>query len=129
MIAITLLRSFVFLPQPSSIFLPPSQLVRLLRRQVQWAEQESQELQKEFKKLENATDFRDGDKVRIPGMSKTDRLRYRAWSGVEHILQAIVEKEEELAARKRASRMDVDDQPEKEGNGSLKDSDEVEVET
>lgn len=109
--------------------LPPSQLVRLLRRQVQWAEQESQELQQELKQLESATDFRDGDKVRIPGMSKLDRLRYRAWSGVEHLLQAIVNKEEELAARKRAGRMDVDDQPERGGNMSVKESDGVEVET
>lgn len=72
--------------------LPPSQLYRLLRRQIHWAEQEGAELAKQLEVVETTTEFSNGAKPDLREIN-AERIRQDGWQGIEAILDAIEEKE------------------------------------
>ena len=84
--------------------LPPSQLYRLLRRQVHWAEQDAAQLAKELDDVENNNELRDETQTDLPG-TQAEKTRQNAWLQTGALIDAIVEKEAELA------REETSDQP------------------
>lgn len=85
--------------------LPPSQLYRLLRRQVHWSEQDAAQLIKELDDVENNNEFRDESETDIPG-TQAEKTRQYAWLQTAALIDAIVGKEADLA------REESSDQPE-----------------
>lgn len=76
--------------------LPPSQLYRLLRRQVHWAEQEAAQLAQDLDLTENANEFTDETQSDLPG-SQADRTRQNGWLQTAALIDAISAKEAERA--------------------------------
>lgn len=76
--------------------LPPSQLYRVLRRQVHWAEQEAAELSRDLYLAETATEFHDQTRP-DPAGTRAERNRQRGWLQVEAVIDAILRKEAEAA--------------------------------
>jgi Zinc finger, C2H2 type len=76
--------------------LPPSQLYRLLRRQIHWAEQEGAEIAKELDAVETATEFNDEGQSDLPG-DKAEKIRQNGWLQTEALVEAILSKEAERA--------------------------------
>ena len=76
--------------------LPPSQLYRLLRRQIHWAELEGARMAKELEAVETTTEFNDEAHIDLPG-DRAEKIRQNGWRQVEVLLNAIVEKEAERA--------------------------------
>lgn len=74
--------------------LPPSQLFRLLRRQVHWAEQEGARMAKELDMVETSTEFSDEAQIDLPG-DKAERGRQNGWLHTEALIDAILKVEAE----------------------------------
>lgn len=74
--------------------LPPSQLYRLLRRQIHWAEQEGAELIKELEIVESSTEFNKEADIDLPG-TKAERSRQNGWLQTEALINAILGREAE----------------------------------
>lgn len=75
--------------------LPPSQLYRLLRRQVHWAEQEGAELARELDATETTPEFNGEAPTELPG-TKAEKSRQHGWLQAEAVINAILEREAEL---------------------------------
>ncbi|ERF76050.1 hypothetical protein EPUS_01383 [Endocarpon pusillum Z07020] len=76
--------------------LPPSQLYRLLRRQIHWAEQEGAELAKQLDIVESVTEFNIDLQTDLPG-DKAEKSRQNGWLQTEALIDAILGKEAEGA--------------------------------
>lgn len=74
--------------------LPPSQLYRLLRRQIYWAEQEGTEMAKELDLVETSTEFSHESQKNHPG-NKAELSRQNGWLLTEAVIDAILEQEAE----------------------------------
>ena len=74
--------------------LPPSQLYRLLRRQIHWAEQEGAELAKQLDIVESVTEFNIDLQTDLPG-DKAEKSRQNGWLQTEALIDAILGKETE----------------------------------
>lgn len=86
--------------------LPPSQLYRLLRRQIYWAEQEGAGMAKEMDFLETSTEF-SGEGKTDPSINKAEKSRQNGWLQTEAVLEAIVAKEAELMREEMFKRSDT----------------------
>ncbi len=76
--------------------LPPSQLYRLLRRQIHWAEQEGDELTKQLDMVESTTEFNHDAQIDLPG-DIAEKSRHNGWLQTEALIDAILGKEAERA--------------------------------
>ncbi len=76
--------------------LPPSQLYRLLRRQIHWAEEEGAELAKQLDIVESAAEFNHDAQIDLPG-DKAQKSRQNGWLQTEALIDAILGKEAERA--------------------------------
>jgi Zinc finger, C2H2 type len=74
--------------------LPPSQLYRLLRRQMHWAEKEGAELAKELDLVETNPEFSDETQTDLLG-NKAERSRQNGWLQTQVLIDAILGKEAE----------------------------------
>lgn len=72
--------------------LPPSQYFRVLRRQTQWAEQESKELEKELQEVRSLVEAADGKLVKKGdgGFASSDENRHLSWRLTESLLDEVL---------------------------------------
>ena len=74
--------------------MPPSQLCRLLRRQVHWAEQEGKQLDKDIEHAFAESDAENASSLMLLiNESKGDKARRAGWKQTEQLLDAVLDKE------------------------------------
>jgi Zinc finger, C2H2 type len=76
--------------------IPPSQLYRLLRRQIHWAEQEGAELDRELDIAETMNEFHTEAVASRPG-TKAEKNRKAGWAQTETLIDALLGREVEKA--------------------------------
>lgn len=96
--------------------LPPSQLYRLLTREIHWAEHETAELTHDLDELENTAELHNNDLATSAQSvfdTKPEAIRHRSWLQIESLLDSILdehqkqqqqEKDEEAGAEETEDR-------------------------
>jgi Zinc finger, C2H2 type len=96
--------------------LPPSQLYRLLTRQIHWAEQETVELTHDLDEVENNTEFYPKNDPTTSAQSlfdtKPEAIRHHSWLQIESLLQAILDEHQEQQRQAEEEEADEVDEAE-----------------